>query len=302
MPNLLVSRTPAPFVTRGDERLARAELRRQIGRLELQLVPARRRGLPARSRRYRRRGRRSRRRGLSTSVISSGSATSSRIGSAAARGALADHSELETRNRELLELMLARPDRYQVAPDLPRRRRRARLRPLALAAPFRAARDADGLVAGEDLLRLPLMKRDTRRRQAPGAVGLVSPCRDAILGRHRDAGRRRLRRQPDRARRRRRARRDRRTRGRDPRAPRRLPLAHDAARRCRLRPRRRPALLRGGDDPRGRPGGRSASPSARLPRPEARLPARLRRSFLQGRPLRARPADGSRPPAAALLG
>ena len=55
--------------------------------------------------------------------------------------------------------MLAAPGRLQVGAGLPRRRRRARLRRTGIPAPPRPARDADGLVAGQGLLRMPVTGR-----------------------------------------------------------------------------------------------------------------------------------------------
>jgi hypothetical protein len=112
MPTLLVSRTPEQFVTQGDERLARAELRRQIGRLELKLSRLAAEAFP--------------RLRVDTGVGALAPAPraldlgelervrddlADRV--AVAEDALEDRSELETRNREALELMLARPDRYR---------------------------------------------------------------------------------------------------------------------------------------------------------------------------------------------
>ncbi|MBW8059504.1 MAG: hypothetical protein FVQ78_04060 [Solirubrobacterales bacterium] len=112
MPQLLDRDTLAGICAGGDERLARAELRRQIGRLERHLgglvaeafprirIDA---GVAAASREPR--------------AIGLGElervrdALATRI--AAGRRALGEQAELETRNRELLERMLVEPAAYK---------------------------------------------------------------------------------------------------------------------------------------------------------------------------------------------
>src|SRR5262245_20305566 len=108
MSDLLVRRTPIPLDVGGDEFPARAELRRQIGRLEHQLSRLAAEAFP--------------RLALATGVEADAAARRAlglgeleqvrdrlarRI--AEAREALAERDELDTRNRELLEEMLARP-------------------------------------------------------------------------------------------------------------------------------------------------------------------------------------------------
>ena len=108
MSDLLVRRTPLPLDVGGDELPARAELRRQIGRLEHQLSRLVAEAFP--------------RLDLETGVEAHGTAPRTlglgeleqvrdrlarRV--AEAREALAERAELDTRNRELLEEMLARP-------------------------------------------------------------------------------------------------------------------------------------------------------------------------------------------------
>ena len=102
MSNLLVRDTPFPLSLGGDERLARAELRRQIGRLEHQLSRSSPR--PSRGSRSTPAWPPSRRDpGRSGSASSSGSATGSPTGSPTPAARSRERAELETRNRELLE-------------------------------------------------------------------------------------------------------------------------------------------------------------------------------------------------------
>jgi hypothetical protein len=108
MSHLLVRDTPLSFGVDGDERLARAELRRQIGRLEHQLSRLFAEGFP--------------RVEIDTRVtaVAAGPRTlglgdlervrdelADRV--AEARGALEGRAVADTRNRELLEQMLERP-------------------------------------------------------------------------------------------------------------------------------------------------------------------------------------------------
>ena len=124
-----------------------------------ELLRLSRRGLPARSRSTPASPLRSREPRVAGLGELERSATRSRRGSPRLAAPCARAAPtLETRNRELLERMLAAPAELQVGADLPRRPRRARLRPLALAPPPRPARDADGLVAGQDLLRMPVIR------------------------------------------------------------------------------------------------------------------------------------------------
>jgi hypothetical protein len=112
MSRLLVSDTPASIATDGGERLARADLRRQIGRLEHQLARLRAEAFPRLE-------------------VDAGVAAPSfepraldlgeleqvrdeladRVGTA--RVALSERAELETRNRDLLERMLERPSEFK---------------------------------------------------------------------------------------------------------------------------------------------------------------------------------------------
>jgi hypothetical protein len=95
----------------GDERLARAELRRQIARLELELAELFASAFP--------------RLGISYSVPGAGGPRMLGIGElegvrdtlaeriADVRGLLEDRAHVETRNRELIERMLAEPERFK---------------------------------------------------------------------------------------------------------------------------------------------------------------------------------------------
>jgi hypothetical protein len=112
MPDLLERDARATLRVDGDERLARAELRRQIGRLEAQLSSLFADAFP--------------RVQLDAGVAAISSAPrtlglgeleairdslASRIGDAGRQ--LQQHAEVETRNRELLERMLADPSEYK---------------------------------------------------------------------------------------------------------------------------------------------------------------------------------------------
>lgn len=112
MPDLLDRDTFTTLRVGGDERLARAELRRQIGRLEHELARLCAEAFPRLS--------------LDTAIAASfpeprvvgleelervRDALSDRI--AQAHRALREQDELETRNRELLEKMLAAPAEHK---------------------------------------------------------------------------------------------------------------------------------------------------------------------------------------------
>jgi len=112
MPDLLDRETRTALRVDGDERLARAELRRQIGRLEMQLGSLVSDAFP--------------RLRLDTGVAAISNepraldlgdleavrdSLATRIG--AAQRQLQEQAELETRNRELLERMLASPAEYK---------------------------------------------------------------------------------------------------------------------------------------------------------------------------------------------
>lgn len=108
MADLLERHAPAPLRVEGDERLARAELRRQIGRLEQQLARLRAEAFPR----------------IAIDARVPASAGSPRIADlgelervrdalaariAEARVALRERDDLETQNRELLRRMLEDP-------------------------------------------------------------------------------------------------------------------------------------------------------------------------------------------------
>jgi len=112
MPDLLASETPAALRVGGDERLARVEMRRQIGRLEAQLGSLVAEAFP--------------RVQLDAAVAPVATAPraldlgeleavrdslAARIG--VARRQLQERVELETRNRELLERMLDAPAEHK---------------------------------------------------------------------------------------------------------------------------------------------------------------------------------------------
>ena len=112
-------------------------------------------------------------------------------------------------------------------------------------------------------------------RAPAGAVGIGAAGRAGHPRRHRLAGDRRVRRQPDRDRHRRRPRRPGRPRGGDPRALRRLPLPHHPAGGSGLRPHHRPRLLRRRPDPGGGAGdrrGRSSPSSSSWPAAHSSAP------------------------------
>ena len=141
----------------GDERLARHELRRQVGRLERQLA-----GLFAEAFGRVELPHRVAARAVEPRVLDLGELERLRDELAErvadARLALAAQARVETANRELLRELIAAPAELQVGQDLPRRRRRARLRRLALAAAPRPDRDADGLVARQGLVWMPVSR------------------------------------------------------------------------------------------------------------------------------------------------
>ena len=112
MPDLLERDTLTAFRVGGDERLARVELRRQIGRLEHELARLRTEafprieidtGVPAAFHEPRVAG--------LAELEQVRDALADRI--AEARSALERQDELETRNRELLERMLAAPAEHK---------------------------------------------------------------------------------------------------------------------------------------------------------------------------------------------
>ncbi len=113
MAQLLVRADSQLLETKGDERPARAELRRQIGRLELQLSHLRAEGFP--------------RVAIETGVAAPSHTAPRALGLgelerirdelaervADARVALVEREELETSNRDVLERMLDRPEEFR---------------------------------------------------------------------------------------------------------------------------------------------------------------------------------------------
>jgi len=187
MPDLLDRDTHAAIGVGGDERLARAELRRQIGRLELQLselvaeafprvrIDA---SVPAVSRRPRALGL-----GELEAVRDS---LATRIGDA--RRQLDERSELETRNRELLERMLDAPADYKWlqisrddigAPGCGHWHSRPRYGVLGMLMGWWRVRISSGCPLPGRLAAVEREKSEEARparRAATGPVGFVSAC------------------------------------------------------------------------------------------------------------------------------
>ena len=144
-------------LTETEERRARADLRRQIGRMEAELGRLFGSAFP--------------RLGIEWGVPAPGGprvlgvaeleqvrdALADRL--AAARTELGDRADVEQQHRELVERDDRRPGRLQVGAGLERGDRRARLPALALAAPMGRPRHAARLVAGKALLRLSVSRR-----------------------------------------------------------------------------------------------------------------------------------------------
>ena len=81
--------------------------------------------------------------------------------------------DVEEQSRELVERMIAEPQRFRWVAGVERAPRRTRLQALALAPTLGHPRDAARLVAGEALLWLSVSHR-TRRRRVPPASLLAS--------------------------------------------------------------------------------------------------------------------------------
>lgn len=112
MPDLLERETHAALRVDGDERLARAELRRQIGRLEAQLSALFAEAFPRTQIEAGVAAVSSEPRALDLGELEAiRDSLAGRIGDA--RHQLQQQAELETRNRELLERMLAEPAQYK---------------------------------------------------------------------------------------------------------------------------------------------------------------------------------------------
>ena len=135
-----------------DERVARAQLRGQIAALEAQLSDAVVSAFPHG--------------GVHSAVAAPGGPRVLTLGElerirddladrlAQARAVLAERGERQEASRALLERMLLEPGRYKFVARRQPRPRRGRLRRLAGAPAPRPHRHADGLVAGQALLRL----------------------------------------------------------------------------------------------------------------------------------------------------
>jgi hypothetical protein len=112
MSELLVRGTPFPLTEGGDERLARAELRRQIGRLEYKLSQLVAEAFPRIRIEAGVEAVAAEPRALGLGELEKvRDSLAERI--ADARRALDDRAELETANRELLDDMLARPTDFK---------------------------------------------------------------------------------------------------------------------------------------------------------------------------------------------
>ncbi len=194
MPDLLDRDTRTVLRVDGDERLARAELRRQIGRLELQLgalfadafprleIDA---AVPAVSSEPRTLGL-----GELEAIRDS---LATRIGTARQR--LQERAELETRNRELLERMLASPAEHKWLrisrtdvgePGCGHWHSRPRLGLLGMLMGWWRVRISSGCPLPG---RLAAVERAFKGRRAPPSpVGLVSARRADRAGRHRGPG------------------------------------------------------------------------------------------------------------------
>ena len=143
-----------PLRTDVDEAAARRSLREQIARLERELAALFTAAHP--------------RKGLEWTVRSPGGPRLLGVGELEAlrddlaarledtRQTLGDRTRVERRNVERIEEMVAEPGALQVGPHLERGHRRAGVQALALPPAPRPDRHADGLVAGQDLLRLPM--------------------------------------------------------------------------------------------------------------------------------------------------
>ena len=175
----------------GDERLARVELRRQIGRLEAQLGSLFADAFPrveidAGSRRLSRSEPRALGLGDLEAIRDS---LATRIG--AARRQLQDRAELETRNRELLEQMLTAPAEHKWLrisradvgePGCGHWHSRPRLGPLGMLMGWWRVKVSSGCPLSG---RLAAVERETQgqqesptgRRPSAGAVGIVPPRR-----------------------------------------------------------------------------------------------------------------------------
>jgi hypothetical protein len=182
VPDLLERDTAGALRVGGDERLARAELRRQVGRLERQLSALVAEAFP--------------RLEIVTQVPAISAcpraldlgeleavrdALADRVEDA--RAALRGRAEVEARNRELLERMLARPRDFKWLrisrddlgePGCGHWHSRPHFGLLGMLMGWWRVRISSGCPLPG---RLAAVERETQGRRAPGgAVGLVPPC------------------------------------------------------------------------------------------------------------------------------
>ena len=157
MPDLLERDSLNELHVEVDERLARVELRRQVGRLERELA-----GLFAEAFGRVEIDHRVAAPGGEPRVLGLGElerlrdALADRV--AEARLTLAERARVEAGNRELLRQMLAAPADYKWVQVSRADLGEPGCGALALASPPRADRDADGLVAGQGLLGMPVSR------------------------------------------------------------------------------------------------------------------------------------------------
>ena len=275
MPDLLDRDSLTALRVEVDERLARAELRRQIGRLERELAglfaeafaaleidaPGRRRSPPSRG-------------SLDLGELERvRDDLAERIAEARAGPARARRRR-DRATASCCERMLAAPAEHKWVricradvgePGCGHWHSRPRLGPLGMLMGWWRVKVSSGCPLAGRLAaveRSAGKQRDSQADERPPAPWGTFPLAELTdPRRHRRAGRSASSAAPDRDRRRRRPRRPRRHGGRDPRALRRLPLPHDPARRGRLRPRRRRPLLPRRPDPGGLPWRSAPSPS-----------------------------------------
>lgn len=194
----------------GDERLARVELRRQIGRLEAQLGSLFADAFPRVEIEAGVGALASEPRALGLGELEAiRDSLATRIG--AARRRLQDRAELETRNRELLEQMLTAPAEHKWLrisradvgePGCGHWHSRPRLGPLGMLMGWWRVRVSSGCPLSG---RLAAVERETQGEQesatgrsaSAGAVGVVPSRRAERARRHHRPGRRRREQEPD---------------------------------------------------------------------------------------------------------
>ncbi len=294
MLDLLEHETLTALRVGGDERLARVELRRQIGRLEHELSRLRAEAFPRLDIDAEVPG------GFAEPRVAEldelervRDALAERIGGA--RTALTERQELETRNRELLDRMLDAPAKHkwmQISradlgePGCGYWHSRPLLGPIGLLMGWWRVKVSSGCPLSG---RLTAVDREAQDRgAAPCSMGKLSPCRADDPGRNHRPGHRPLRRPSDSSRSRRRPRRPWRSGGSHPRALRRLPLPHHSSGGDGLRRGHRRPLLPFRPNSRDLPRGWRCGFRRFLHCPPPSLSARLRRAFVPRRPVRRR--------------